>query len=128
MFAFIIEIILELLLQLFGEFLLEFVIRTGARIPWVNAAATKLLTALVYFGIGVVIGLVSLLFFPKAFVRSESLHGISLVITPVLAGLVMNAIGWIRVRQGELAIQIERFSYGFALAFGMALIRFYFTD
>jgi hypothetical protein len=128
MFAFIIEIVLELLLQLFGELFVEFFIRAGARIPWVNRAATNLLTALVYFGIGAVIGLVSLLFFPEAFVRSESLHGISLVITPVLAGMVMAAIGWIRTQQGKLALQIERFSYGFALAFGMALIRFYFTD
>jgi hypothetical protein len=128
MFAIIIEFILEVLLELFGEFFVELFIRAGANIPWVNKAATNLLTALVYFGIGAFIGWVSLWVFPKAFVRSESLHGISLVITPLLAGLVMAAIGWIRTQQGKLATQIERFSYGFALAFGMALIRFYLTE
>jgi hypothetical protein len=128
MFAIIIEFVLEVLLQFVGELIVELFIRTGASIPWVNKAATNLLTALVYFGIGAFIGWVSLWFFPKAFVRSESLHGISLVITPVLSGLMMAAIGWVRTQRGELALQIERFSYGFVLAFGMALIRFYFTE
>lgn len=39
----------------------------------------------------------------------------------------MAAIGWIRERQGKLVVRLETFSYAFALAFGMALIRFYFT-
>jgi hypothetical protein len=128
MFATIIAFLLEGLLEIAGDVFIDLLIHAGAKIPWVNQATTNLLTGLVYFGIGSCIGLLSLLLFPEAFVRSESLHGISLVITPVLAGLVMNAIGWIRVRQGKLAIQLERFSYGFALAFGMALIRFYFTE
>lgn len=127
MFAIIIEFILEAVLEISGDLFIDLIVRAGARIPWASQAATNLLTGLVYFVIGTIIGVGSLLFFPEAFVRSESLHGISLVITPVLAGVVMAAIGWIRVRRGELAIQIERFSYGFALAFGMALIRFYFT-
>ena len=123
----IIELILEALLEISGDLFIDLIVRAGARIPWVNQAATNLRTGLVYFVIGTIIGVGSLFLFPEAFVRSESLHGISLVITPVLAGVVMAAIGWIRTQQGKLATQLERFSYGFALAFGMALIRFYFT-
>ena len=66
--------------------------------------------------------------FPKAFVRSENLHGISLVITPVLAGLAMAAIGWVRERRGKPVVRIENFAFGFVLAFGIAVIRFYFTE
>lgn len=125
---FIIEIVLEFLVAMVWELFADLIIHFRARNPWLNWAASLLVNALVLFGFGLICGLLSLLFFPRAFVRSESLHGISLVITPVLAGLGMAAIGWIRERRGKLVTRLESFSYGFVLAFGIALIRFYFTN
>lgn len=125
---FIIEIVLEFLVAMVWELFADLIIHFRARNPWLNWAASMLVNALVLFGFGLICGLLSLLFFPRAFVRSESLHGISLVITPVLAGLCMAAIGWIRERRGKLVTRLESFSYGFVLAFGIALIRFYFTN
>lgn len=128
MFELIIEFVLEFLLQFAGELILELIIRGGSKIPWVNNVANNLLLGvIVLFPIGAFMGWFSLLFFPEAFVRSESLHGISLVITPVLAGSAMAAIGWIRERRGKPVVRIESFWFGFALAFGIALVRFYWT-
>ncbi|HEX6044081.1 MAG TPA: hypothetical protein VFZ22_06300, partial [Pyrinomonadaceae bacterium] len=120
--------ILELLLQLFGELFIDFLIHAGARVPWINRIGSNLLAGGILFVVGAIVGVLSLIYFPKAFVRSESLHGISLVITPVLAGLAMELIGRIRRRQRKLVIRLENFWYAYALAFGMALIRFYFTE
>jgi hypothetical protein len=54
-------------------------------------------------------------------------HGISLIITPVLAGLTMWGVGRIRRRRGEAVMRLDTFGYGFIFAFGMALIRYLFT-
>ena len=122
------EIILELLLELFGELFMDLLIHVGVRVPWVHRIGNNVLAGGILFVVGAVIGVLSLIYFPKAFVRSESLHGISLVITPVLAGLAMELIGRIRRRQRKLVIRLENFWYAYAFAFGMALIRFYFTE
>jgi hypothetical protein len=80
-----------------------------------------------YLGLGLFVGWLSILILPEAFVRSSNLHGISLLITPVLAGFTMSALGWIRLRQRKTLIRLETFSCGFVFAFGMALIRLLFT-
>lgn len=128
MLEIIVELLLEFLVTIVGEFFVGVISHARSRFPWADRTVNTLLTAVMYFGVGLFAGWVSLWFFPEAFVRSETLHGISLVITPVLAGLTMALIGWLRVRQGKLAVRIETFSYGFLLAFGMALIRFLFTQ
>jgi hypothetical protein len=128
MFVIIIEFLLEFLLEFAGDLFMDLLIHGGSRVPWLNRAATRVLFAGILFGAGAVIGWFSLLFFPEAFVRSESLHGISLLVTPVLAGSAMAAIGWIRESRGKPAAPVENFAYGYVLALGMALVRFYWTD
>ena len=127
MFEFIIQIILEALLEILGAALVEILVSTR-RIPWVNQAATKFVTGLILFALGAFIGLVSLWVFPNAIVRSESLHGISLVITPVLTGATMVGIGWLIRWRKKPAIRLGHFAIGYVVALGMALVRFYLTD
>jgi hypothetical protein len=124
---FLLEIFLEFLLQIIGEVLIDVVLHAASRFAWVRETLNALMTAVMYVGLGLLIGFLSVSFFPKAFIRSSTLHGISLLITPVLAGFTMSAIGWIRVRRGNLLIRLESFSYGFIFAFAMALIRLMFT-
>jgi membrane protease YdiL (CAAX protease family) len=59
--------------------------------------------------------------------RGINLHGIGLLISPLLAGLVMSLIGSLRRRRGMSVIRLDSFGYGFIFAFGMGLIRFLFT-
>lgn len=68
-------------------------------------------------------GWVSLLAFPRHLVRGSSFHGISLIITPTLAGLTMTGLGYLRRRRGEPVLRIDKFLCAAVFAFGMALFR-----
>ena len=122
------EILLEIIVPLFAEIAVEAALHKLGRIPWVQSTGRVILTAVLYAGLGLVAGLISLLIFPKAFARSSTLHGVSLVITPVLGGLVMSYIAWLRVRTWDWTIRLETFAYGFIFAFVMAFLRLEFTE
>ena len=126
MFEFIIQIVLDALLEILGAALVEILVSTG-RIPWVNQAATKFVTGLILFAVGAFIGLLSLAIFPHAIVHSESLPGVSLVITPLLTGVTMVGIGWVLQWREKPVIRLGHFAIGYVVAFGMALVRFYLT-
>lgn len=71
-------------------------------------------------------GGISVLFFPHPIVHPSRFHGVSLIISPVLALLGMSFVGS-TMRKRNRVMQLESFGYGFAFAFGMALVRFFFT-
>ena len=121
------EILFELVLSLFGEFLAELALHELGRISSMRKTGRVVLTAILYFGAGVLAGFISLLIFPKAFARSSTMPGISLVITPILGGVFLSYIAWLRVRTWDWTIRLETFAYGFLFAFAMTLLRFYFT-
>lgn len=129
------EIIAELFLQLILEFLVsvvgELAIELGLRSfgePFVNREARNpVLAGIGYCLLGLILGGLSLLIFPDPFVRSERFHGINLLITPVLAGFAMSALGHLRKRQGKTLLRLDSFIYGFLFAFMMALVRFVYT-
>jgi hypothetical protein len=124
---FILQFIFEFLLQIAGELLIELGLRSLGE-PFVNREERNpVLAAIGYCLIGAILGGLSLILFPNSFVRSERFHGVNLIITPVLAGLVMAAIGRFRERHGKTVIRLDSFVYGFLFAFAMALVRFYFT-
>jgi hypothetical protein len=121
-----VELLLEAVLYIIAEILGELSLRALSRLPWTREPFNAIVTLIMYLGVGVVIGFISILIFPKAFVRSSQLHGISLFVTPVLGGFVMSFISWVRVR-GDFLVRLETFACGFVFAFGMALIRLLFT-
>jgi hypothetical protein len=124
----LLEILLELVVPLFAEFLAELALHELRRLPWMQKTGRVVLTAIIYFGVGLIAGVISLLIFPKAFARSSTLPGISLVITPILGGLLMSYIAWLRVRTWDWTIRLETFAYGFLFAFAMTWLRFLFTE
>ena len=129
------EILLQLLFLLF-EVLLEFaatlLVDLGLHSLKQTTAKRKdrnpIFAGIGYALLGLIFGGVSLLIFPDAFARSESFHGINLVISPVLAGLGMAGIGWLLERSGKRRLRLDSFLYGFIFAFPMALVRFFFTS
>jgi len=110
---------LEMFLELFFEAAFEFAAEFIGAIIWRGVAAVfdtsefknPLVAGIGYMFLGGVAGGLSLLLFPHPLVHPSRVPGLSVVISPVLAGLV----------------QIESFGYGFAFAFGMAVVRFFFT-
>jgi|SoiMethySBSTD1v2_1073268.scaffolds.fasta_scaffold473575_1 hypothetical protein len=123
----ILEFFLEFVVQIVGEVFLEIGFQKLSAAPWARKALNATLAVLMYFGLGLIIGGFSILIFPHSFIRSSRLHGISLIITPLLAGLTMSGIGWWRERHGKPVIRLDTFAYGFIFAFGVALVRFLFT-
>jgi len=124
---FLLQIFLEFLLQVVGGVITDVVLHALSRFIRSSRTLNALVTLIMYLGLGLFVGWLSILILPEAFVRSSNLHGISLLITPVLAGFTMSALGWIRLRQRKTLIRLETFSCGFIFAFGMALIRLLFT-
>ncbi|HET7863897.1 MAG TPA: hypothetical protein VFL86_05760 [Burkholderiaceae bacterium] len=127
------EFFLELLLEIFGEALLQFIFEALAEVglrvfhkasqrepvrPWLAAVG--------YLLLGAACGGLSLWLFPSFFVQSPTGRAASFVITPVLAGAGMALIGAWRRRRGEQVIRLDRFAYGYAFALAMAAVRFHF--
>ena len=121
--GFIVEVLLPAVAEIAFEFLLhcfgEPFIQREFRVP--------VMAGIGYFLIGLVLGGLSLLVFPQSFVRSENFHGISLLITPVVVGLAMAAIGRWRLRHGKSLLRLDSFVYGFVFALPLALVRFVYT-
>ncbi|MGA9773348.1 MAG: hypothetical protein WBV94_30235 [Blastocatellia bacterium] len=135
------EILFEILFQIFFEFILEIIaevlielgLHSIGQVFHNRRARNPVFAFIGYAILGVIIGALSLLIFPhplmpSASIRGINLHGIGLLISPVLAGLVMSAIGSLRRKRGMSVIRLDSFGYGFIFAFGMALIRFLFTN
>ena len=122
-FGFFLEVVIPVALELMVEFGIHNVIDAS----WARKTIHAVTAALIYLTLGVSLGLLTLLVFPHSFVRSERFHGISLIVAPVLAGLTMAAVGRWRARKGEATIRLDTFAYGFIFAFGLALMRFWFT-
>jgi hypothetical protein len=121
--GFLVEVLIPAVAEIAFEFLLhclgEPFIRRESRIP--------AMAGIGYFLIGLMLGGLSLLVFPQSFVRSENFHGISLLITPVVVGLLMSTIGRWRLRQGKTLLRLDSFVYGFVFALPLALVRFVYT-
>lgn len=124
---FLLQLILEFLLQIVGELAIELPFRCLGETFRKRESRNPVLAGIGYGLLGLIMGGLSLLVFPQSFVRSERFHGINLVITPLLAGLAMSGLGWLRERKGQPRLRLDSFVYGFIFAFAMALVRFLYT-
>ncbi len=127
------EFILELLFEILGEVLLQFIFEALAELglhvlrrPSEREPVRPWLAAIGYILLGAACGGLSLWLFPNYFVKSQMGRAVSFVITPVLAGAGMALIGAWRRRRGEQCIRLDRFVYGYAFALAMAAVRFHF--
>ncbi|HVF24112.1 MAG TPA: hypothetical protein VM941_13580 [Pyrinomonadaceae bacterium] len=119
---------LEFLLELAGSLLLELGLRSVKEPTVPREKRNPIFAGIGYALFGLVAGGLSLLIFPDSLARSERFHGISIMISPVLAGLAMAGFGWLLERSGKRRLRLDSFVYGFIFAMPMALVRFYFTD
>ena len=73
---------------------------------------------------GIIAGIASIIVHPIAIFHPGKIHGISLILSPLLTGLVMAGFGSILRRRNAKPLPWENFWGGFAFALGMAVIRF----
>jgi hypothetical protein len=123
---------LEPLMELFAEFLIEMAFGLFLSFLWrkVRTARWKsrrisLWLILPFLGVvGAAFGWISILAIPAPIFHSGRFRGLSLILSPLLTGLVMALVGSNLRRRKEMPAPLESFSGGFAFALGMALVRF----
>jgi hypothetical protein len=127
------EFLFELIFEIFGEFILQFIFEALSELglhlfrrPSQREPARPWLAVAGYVLLGLGCGALSLWIFPGFFVKSHVGRVVSLVVTPVLAGLSMAALGAWRRRRGDELLRLDRFAYGYAFALAMAAVRFAF--
>ncbi len=124
----LLEPLLDALLQLIFESLFALAVH-GARALGISPrAVNRTLSTLIYVGTGLMAGWISVLVFPHPLIRpSARFHGISLLISPLLAASGMSLVGSVLRRKHRRTTQIETFGYAFAFALAMAIVRFIFV-
>jgi hypothetical protein len=125
------ELVLEILFEAAFEFAADFlgalILRGIAEIFNTSEFKNPLVACIGYVFLGGLVGGLSLFSFPHPLVHPSKVPGLSVVISPILAGFGMSLVGSALRKRNKNAIQIESFGYGFAFAFGLALIRFFFV-
>lgn len=123
--------LIELLLELFGEVLLQVGLQAMAeaglytlRKPGEHAEPSRWMLVVGHGLLGILVGGISVLAFPHSMMHSLAGRIVSLVLTPVAAGLAMALIGAWRQRRGQQTLAMDRFAYGYFFALVVALVRF----
>lgn len=120
----IVQFLGELLLQAFGELIAELIGRS-VKEPFRRPAPIHPLLAAIGYGIfGAIAGAISLWVLPSLFISAEWLRIVNLILTPLVAGLMMERLGTWREMKDQETIRLDTFAYGFVFALSMALVRF----
>jgi hypothetical protein len=129
------EWLIELLFEVFGEFLLQLFFeslaqagihifsrpdRAGRRFePW--------LLILGYMLFGVLGGAASIWLFPDSLLHSTLARRLYLIISPLAVAIVFALVGRWRVRHGRAHVGLDRLGYGYLFALVFALVRYRFA-
>jgi hypothetical protein len=121
---FLLSALWEIVLQLGGELLLEVAFRSIGE-PWRSRTeAHPLLAGLGTLICGAAAGLLTSLVWPARMIRYPPIPGLSLFVSPLISGLMMERYGqWLEKRGGSPSF-VATFWGGALFAFGMALVRF----
>ncbi len=125
-------LLLELLLEVFGELLLQVAAEVLFELGLHSLAApfrkpvNPYLASIGYVLFGAAAGALSLWAAPALFIASHAGRIVNVVMTPVIAGGVMVAIGAWRRRHDQQPVLLDRFAYGYLFALVMALVRLRF--
>ena len=118
----------EILLEVFFQVAIEAVVALFSRclrnVFSESNVVGPVLAAVGYLLLGIIFGIVSVFVVPHLIIRPSKIHGISLIVSPMVTGLIMSQVGVQIRRKGKKAVRIESFAYGFTFALGIAIVRF----
>jgi hypothetical protein len=124
-------IILEAILQIVGEWLLVLLGKGIASVfKSIQCAFADFFDLHpIAIGIGLVIlgagsGFLSVVAFPHPLVHPSRAPGLSVILSPLITGIVMSQAGRILRSKGRKTTRIESFSYGYVFALAMSIVRF----
>ena len=121
--GFIFRILGELLLQLIGEALGELIVHSVKEPFRRPKPIHPVLAAIGYVIFGAVAGGISVWVAPHLYLDAKWLRIANLIVTPLVAGCVMAAIGAWRRRHEKEVIRLETFTYGYCFALAMGIVR-----
>ena len=121
------EVIFEAVFEFALEAAFDLIFRAIAEVFEISEFNNPLLACVGYVLLGAATGGLSLLLYPYPLFHPSRVHGISLLVSPILTGLAMWQVGSLLRTKNKKVIRIESFWYGFTFAAGMALARFCFT-
>jgi hypothetical protein len=121
------ELLFEVFFQVVVEEIVALIMRSIRNMLEESRAINPRLAAVGYLLLGMAFGTASLRLFPHPLFHPSKFHGISLVVSPLITGLVMSQVGIVLRRKGKQAVRIESFGYGFTFALGLAIIRLIFV-
>lgn len=130
------EVILEIFLQVFGEFLIQLFAEALFDLGFASVgealkrplAGRPFLAGFGYVILGAVAGALSVWVVPHSLISSPALRAANVFLTPLMVGLCMVGIGQWRVRRGRDKSLLNRFSHGFIFAFAFAVVRYHWTS
>ena len=116
------EIFLEFVLQV----LIEAVARAAANLiqPTESRTLSPALLCVAYGLVGGGCGAISAIFWPASFVHAPWARILTLVIVPVLAGLLMAGVGAWRRKRGATFNRLDLFGFAYVFAAAMAVARY----
>jgi hypothetical protein len=131
----LLAILLLFIADLLGEVLLQFVLEElfngipasirHALNDWEDRHPVFQLFGWCLIGIGM--GAVSLAIVRRPIFQHTRFHGLSLLLSPLITGWLMDRIGKARAARGKPRLPLATFQNGAAFAAGFALIRLLFT-
>ena len=116
--------LLELILEIIGEIVFAFGWEGLGHSMRRRPNAHPVLAGLGYAIFGALAGGLSLLILPRRLLPAGGIKGASLVLTPLVTGLLMKTYGDFRRRRGHRTTGLATFWGGAIFAFSMALVRF----
>lgn len=119
-----VKVLGELFLQVFGELIVELIGRSLHE-PFRRPKPRHPFLALIGYGLfGAIIGAISLWALPSPIISTHWLRVVNLIVTPVVAGFLMERLGAWRERNHPTRERLNRFAYGYVFALSMAVVRF----
>jgi hypothetical protein len=126
-----VEWLFEVLFQIFGELILQFIFEALAQAGLHffkrpnRESANPALSFVGYAIFGAFAGWLSTLLFPHYLLRTHHARLLYLFVAPAAVGAGIAAIGSWRARRGQSGVGIDRFIFGYVFAFLFALVRFF---
>lgn len=123
---------LELFIEVFGEFILQCLVEGLVELGLHSLAApfarrpNPWMAGLGYAVFGAILGGLSLLVFPSNF-ATRPWRLLNLIVTPLAVGGAMATLGAWRARRAEDIWRIDRFGFGYVFALSLAVVRFVYA-
>jgi hypothetical protein len=121
------ELLMEVLFEVALESIVALIARSARTVLAESNPIRPILAGAGYALFGAAVGAASVGIHPHPLFHPSRFHGVSLLVSPVVTGLVMSQVGSVLRRNGKRTVRIESFGYGFLFALGWAIIRFIFA-